>query len=138
MQKSFWAKEWHLDEGNVYLQKDGRVKNIVTVPDAEKVYKSVAYIVIEFDWSHLLPPAPLFKQYISQHWRVASAAEKGTQQGAFSKLQKQRFKLYRNALRFALKIHRRTTKPHHFVWIFHESSHSLALFATQKRHPIGW
>ncbi|MBR2464661.1 MAG: hypothetical protein IKB41_04420 [Clostridia bacterium] len=49
MEKIFWVKEGQLDEINVYLQKGGRVKTIVAVPDAEEIYKSVAYIVIEFD-----------------------------------------------------------------------------------------
>ena len=49
MEKIFWVKEGQLDEINVWLQKGGKVKTIVAVPDAEKIYKSVAYVVIEFE-----------------------------------------------------------------------------------------
>ena len=49
MEKVFWVIDGHLDEVNAWLQKGGRVKTIVAVPNAEETYKSVAYIVIEFD-----------------------------------------------------------------------------------------
>ena len=47
MEKIFWVKDDRLDEVNSALQKGGRVKMIVAVPDSQ--YNSLAYIVVEFD-----------------------------------------------------------------------------------------
>lgn len=48
MEKIFWVKNGDLDEVNSWLQKGGKVKMIVAVPENEN-YFSLAYIVVEFD-----------------------------------------------------------------------------------------
>lgn len=48
MEKVFWVENGDLNEVNSWLQKGGKVKMIVAVPE-DSQYHSLAYIVVEFD-----------------------------------------------------------------------------------------
>ena len=47
MEKIFWVKDGQLDEVNDCLQKGGKVKIIVAIPDSQ--YNSLAYVVVELN-----------------------------------------------------------------------------------------
>lgn len=49
MEQIFYVTDDDLREVNNWLQKGGKVKMIVTCPASDSIYRSIAYVVIEFD-----------------------------------------------------------------------------------------